>query len=136
MLMTYLSTAGLVVIRDRKLLLAFSNNKQAWYLPGGKTNDGETTLSALIREIKEEMNIPLEADDLRYYAHITAPAFGEEPVVMMEQDCYIHELLSTPVPSAEIGKLDYFNSRQYQAEKQVPGVILLMRKLKADGLID
>ena len=30
------------MIRDKKLLLAFSNNKHAFYLPGGKTNDGET----------------------------------------------------------------------------------------------
>jgi hypothetical protein len=31
-----LQTAGLVVIKNRKLLLAFSKNKQAFYLPGAK----------------------------------------------------------------------------------------------------
>ena len=52
-----LQTAGLVVIKNRKLLLAFSKNKQAWYLPGGKTDLGETAQDALLREIKEELDI-------------------------------------------------------------------------------
>jgi len=45
-----MTTAGLVVVKDRKLLLAFSNNKKAFYLPGGKTDEGETTREALLRE--------------------------------------------------------------------------------------
>ena len=45
------------MIKNRKLLLAFSKNKKAWYLPGGKMDDGENTRSALIREIKEELNV-------------------------------------------------------------------------------
>jgi len=41
---TTLITAGLIVIKDKQLLLAFSNNKQAFYLPGGKADPGETTV--------------------------------------------------------------------------------------------
>ena len=50
-----LHTAGLVVIQENKLLLAFSNNKKAWYLPGGKIDAGETPVEALQREIQEEL---------------------------------------------------------------------------------
>jgi ADP-ribose pyrophosphatase YjhB (NUDIX family) len=64
--MNTLITAGLVVVKDRKLLLAFSNNKQAFYLPGGKADKGETTKDALLREIREELNIRLEAAQLRF----------------------------------------------------------------------
>lgn len=52
-----LLTAGLVVVQDNKLLLTYSNNKKAWYLPGGKIDQGETAREALIREIREELNI-------------------------------------------------------------------------------
>ena len=90
--MKKLVTVGLVVIKDRKLLLAFSKNKRAWYLPGGKVDHGETTILALIREIKEELNISLEKKELKWYAHITAPAFGEHPEIMMEQECYLYGL--------------------------------------------
>jgi 8-oxo-dGTP pyrophosphatase MutT (NUDIX family) len=134
--MKTLQTAGLVVIKNQKLLLAFSTNKKAWYLPGGKIDDGETTPTALIREIKEELNILLEEEELKFYTHITAPAFGEQPEIMMEQDCFFYDLGEMPKPNAEIEDLKYFNSISYQTEIQVPGVVLLMSKLKADDLID
>jgi 8-oxo-dGTP pyrophosphatase MutT (NUDIX family) len=75
-----LVTAGLVVISNKKLLLAFSKNKKAWYLPGGKTGNDETTPHGLIREIKEELNITIQPDELHFYTHISAPAFGEKKI--------------------------------------------------------
>ena len=52
-----LHTAGLIAIKDKKLLLAFSKNKQCFYLPGGKVDDTETAKQALCREIEEELNV-------------------------------------------------------------------------------
>ena len=66
-----LPTAGLLIIRDRKLLLAYSKNKRCFYLPGGKVDNGETAIQALCREIKEELDVSLDSNDLEYYAHIT-----------------------------------------------------------------
>lgn len=130
-------TAALVVIKSRKLLLAFSKNKQAFYLPGGKVDAGETTVAALQREIAEELNVTVDGNGLRYYTHITAPAFGEQQGIIMEQDCYLYELDETPVPSSEIGALEYFDSASYTLQpKQVPGVVTIIRQLKNDGLID
>jgi 8-oxo-dGTP pyrophosphatase MutT (NUDIX family) len=134
--MKRLVTAGLVVIENRKLLLAFSKNKKAWYLPGGKMDDGETTASALIREIEEELNIILKKEELQFYTHIAAPAFGEQREVMMEQDCFLYVLSQQPKANAEITKIKYFNSNSYRSEIQVPGIVLLMQKLKMDNLID
>jgi 8-oxo-dGTP pyrophosphatase MutT (NUDIX family) len=134
--MKQLITAGLVVIKNRKLLLAFSKNKKAWYLPGGKIDINESTLNALIREIKEELNILLNEKELKFYTHISASAFGEYPEIIMEQDCFLHNLLETPIPNAEIESLKYFDRNSYQPETQVSGVVLLMQKLKEDDLID
>ena len=132
-----LQTAGLVVIKNRKLLLAFSKNKQAFYLPGGKTDAGETAKQGLIREIDEELNLLLREDDLKYYTHITAPAFGETNGVIMEQECFICELMQTPVPAAEISALEYFTVSSYTLQpKQVPGVVMILQLLKEDGMID
>lgn len=132
-----LYTAGLVVIKDKKLLLAYSNNKQAFYLPGGKVDKGETSTQALVREIMEELNIVLQEERLRLYTHITAPAFGEDKGIIMEQDCYLYELEETPSPNAEIGMVDYFDSRSYPSQPaQVPGVVTIIQQLKKDGLIN
>jgi ADP-ribose pyrophosphatase YjhB (NUDIX family) len=132
-----LHTAGLVVIKNRKLLLAFSNNKKAFYLPGGKVDAGETATQALVREIQEELNITMEENKLQYYTHVTAAAFGEQHGIIMEQDCYLYDLTSAPVANAEISALDYFNSTSYALQPaQVPGVVTIIQQLKQDGLIE
>ena len=132
-----LTTAGLIVIKDRKLLLAFSNNKQAFYLPGGKADQGESTETALQREVREELNVALDPEKVRFYTHITAPAFGELNGIIMEQDCFLYDLHQQPTSSAEIGDLRYFNTHTYRDQpQQVPGVVMVMHQLQADGLID
>jgi 8-oxo-dGTP pyrophosphatase MutT (NUDIX family) len=128
---------GLILIRERKLLLAFSRNKQAYYLPGGKTDPGELSEQALVREIREELNLDLNIEALEFYTHVSAPAFGEVAGVQMEQDCFIYARQVNPVPGAEIGSIRYFSVAEYgQEPRQAPGVITILNLLKADGLID
>lgn len=135
--MSILTTAGLLVIDQRKLLLAFSRNKKAFYLPGGKTDEDETTLSALVREIREELDVELNPEGCTFYTHIQAPAFGETQGIIMHQDCFLSKLPHQPRPAAEIGELRYFSTADYQHEpQQVPGVIMVMDRLRADNLID
>jgi 8-oxo-dGTP pyrophosphatase MutT (NUDIX family) len=132
-----LATAGLLVIQNRKLLLAFSNNKQCYYLPGGKLDTGETAKTALCREIQEELDVQLHEDDLLFYTHITAPAYGESEGVMMEQDCFLLTQPVTPNASAEIGDLRYFSLAEYlEQTNRAPGAVLILELLKRDGRID
>lgn len=132
-----LPTAGLLIVRNRKLLLAYSTNKKCFYLPGGKIDKDETAVEALRREIAEELNLQLNESELAYYTHITAPAFGENHGVIMEQDCFLLNKLVEPVASAEIGELRYFSLNEYLSEpKTAPGAVMVLEKLKADDLIN
>lgn len=134
--MNHIDCVGLIVVKDRKLLLAFSKNKGAWYLPGGKTDAGETPVAALQREVREELNMDLAAHTLKWYYHITAPAFGEKDL-LMKQNCFLHELEQTPRPSAEIAAVRFFDLETYKKEEhQVHGVLLAFEKLQQDGLVD
>ena len=136
-MITPLPCAGLIYIENKKLLLAFSKNKQCFYLPGGKINEGETPATALCREIAEELNINLQEDELRFFTHISAPAYGEKNGVIMEQDCFLSEKTAAPEASAEIGELRYFTLKEYMAEKnKAPGAILVLELLKQNELID
>lgn len=131
-----LLTAGLVTLKDRKLLLAYSNNKKAWYLPGGKVDQGEDSVQSLRREVLEELLVDLDNERLRYYCHITAPAYGENPSVIMEQDCFIYDLREEIQPSNEIGAVRYFSRTEYEQEQiRVIGVLMVFDQLETDGLI-
>ena len=131
-----LLTAGLVVVRENKLLLAYSKNKKAWYLPGGKIDDGENSLEAVQREILEELNVKLDTERLKYYCHITAPAYGESTNIIMEQDCFLYELTETIEPNNEIGEVKFFDIKMYQSEPaQVLGVLKVFDELAKNCLI-
>ena len=131
-----LETAGLLVIKDNKLLLAYSKNKKAWYLPGGKIDQGEDTWMALQREILEELNVVLVPERITYYCHITAPAYGEKDNIIMEQDCFLYELKEDIQPNNEIDEVKYFDYNMYMAEeKQVIGVLKVMEQLTEDGIL-
>ncbi len=132
-----LNTSGLLLIQNRKLLLAFSRNKQCFYLPGGKVDPGEIAATALCREIAEEMNVTLNPEELIYYTHITAPAYGETEGTIMEQDCFLVNRPLEARAAAEIGELRYFNLREYLAETNTaPGAVMILEQLKADDLVD
>ena len=130
-------TAGLLAIKDRKLLLAFSKNKKCFYLPGGKVDKDETPAQALCREIEEELNVPLQESHLTYYTHITAPAYGEINGTIMEQDCFLVNKTIDAIASAEIEELRYFTLTEYLAQPQTaPGAVKILGILKEDNLID
>lgn len=120
-----LQTAGLVCWDGDKLLLAFSKNKQAWYLPGGKIDAGEDSKQALIREIEEELSLRLQPDRLSFLTPIVAPAFGEKKNIMMQQACYFYPLKNETITIAnEIGGVQYFTKEEYlQHQIPVPGVL-------------
>jgi len=129
-------TAGLLCIKDKKLLLAFSKNKQCFYLPGGKLDAGETARQALCREIAEELNVQLSETDLVFYTHISAPAFGESAGIVMEQDCFLLLRDIQPRAAAEIGELRYFSLQDYlQQSQQAPGAVTILQILTNAGLL-
>ena len=135
--MMKLPTVGLLKIQNRRLLLAYSRNKKCFYLPGGKIDEGETAAMALCREIAEEMNITIDQVELEYHTHITAPAYGEEDGIIMEQDCFFLHRNVAPQASAEIGELKYFSLDDYLSEtNRAPGAVMILERLQQEGLID
>lgn len=131
-----LPTAGLIVVKQNQLLLAYSKNKKAWYLPGGKIDTGENPITALQREIKEELNIHLKSELIEFYYHISAPAYGETPNIIMEQDCFIYPLEEEVEAGNEIEAVQYFDFEAYKNESiQVVGVLNVFSKLIEDKII-
>ena len=60
-----------------RLLLVRKRNTLAFMLPGGKAEPGEDSLSALIRELAEELTLSLPASALRPLGQFRAAAANE-----------------------------------------------------------
>lgn len=119
------------------MLLAFSKRKRCYYLPGGKLHPGESSREALARECAEELKLQILPEELEYHSHVRAPAFGEEPGMIMEQDCYLLPRSVAPVAAAEIGDLKYFTLEEYLAGPvQAPGAVMILQQLKNENRID
>lgn len=56
------SVKGICFIDDKVILL--QNEHQAWDLPGGKLKRGEQITDCLVREIAEELSIPVQVEQL------------------------------------------------------------------------
>ncbi|MFG1795899.1 NUDIX domain-containing protein [Nocardia sp. NPDC049149] len=79
--MTYRTIVGvqILLIRDGAVLLARRRNTgfadAKWNAPGGKLEEGEDVVSAVIREAREEIGVHLRHDEVRMTSsiHIQAP---------------------------------------------------------------
>ena len=64
-----LTVRGVIKNNNEEILIVKRNPKsktdpEMWELPGGKVEDGEYFTKALVREIKEEVNLDCEVGDL------------------------------------------------------------------------
>jgi len=77
-----------VVVRGGRVLLSRrppgKHLAGLWEFPGGKVEDGETPEAALVREVREELGI--EIDALRPYAFVHH-AYPEKRILMLAYRC-------------------------------------------------
>ena len=123
-----------VYIKDKKVLYVRSKGKDTFYNPGGKREQGESDTQALIREIKEELEVELIPETIKYLETFKAQAHGKPEGVFVEIKCYIGDYEGILKPSAEIEELAWFSS--LDMERTSPTGKLALIWLKDQNLID
>ena len=132
--MSYIDKLALVLVRDRKQLVARTKGKTAFFTPGGKREAGESDHDALVRECHEELTITLTRSTIEPYGVFEAQAFGKPEGTMVRMTCYSADFEGTLTPSNEIEELRWIDSSQADLVSATSALIL--QDLKAKGLID
>jgi 8-oxo-dGTP diphosphatase len=94
-------TADMVLVADRKVLLIkrkWDPYEGMWAFPGGHVDEGETSLEAAVRELKEETGIVLKASALKLLGVFDAP--GRDPRGRYVTVAYLATLPQAIAPKA------------------------------------
>lgn len=101
-----------IYLKDGKILSTLSKGKDTYYIPGGKREGNETDEETLIRECKEELDIDIKRDTIKYYGTFEAQAHGKAEGILVKMTCYMAEFEGNLKASSEIQEmkwLDYSN---------------------------
>lgn len=80
-----------IIIHEDKVFATqrgYGEFKGGWEFPGGKIEEGETPQEALVREIKEELNVEIEVGELLDVVEYDYPNFH------LSMDCFICKIKS------------------------------------------
>lgn len=125
---------GWIFIKDRKMLNVRSKGAILFYTPGGQREGNETDQEAILRELKEELDIDLKVGTIEYLETFEAQADAKPPGTMVRIKCYKSDFEGEFTPSNEIEELGWQTSRdidQLSATGQ-----LIVHWLKDKNLID
>ncbi|MFJ9440812.1 NUDIX domain-containing protein [Kitasatospora sp. NPDC101235] len=71
-----------------KVLSTRSRGKDAYYLPGGKREPGESDPDTLLREIREELTVAIAPESAVLLGVFEAQAHGHPDGVLVRMTCY------------------------------------------------
>lgn len=125
--------AALIDDEQGRLLLVRKSGTQWFMQAGGKIEEGENALSALRRELHEEIGLRLEnGGATRYLGRFSAPA-ANEPDHVVEAEIYHVRMSQAPAVSSEIEEAAWATAAQAEAMPLAPltrnHILPLSRKL-------
>lgn len=129
----YIDKLAFIYLKDKKVLETLSRGNDAWYIPGGKREAGESDTVALTREVAEELSIRLRPETLQLYGVFEAVAHGKPEGTFVRMTCYSAEFDGELQPANEIDRIAFFGYEQKHLTSPVDH--LIFDDLKAKGLI-
>jgi len=128
----YFDKIALLVIKDRKVLMARSKGIEHFYMPGGKRDDGESDVECLVRECREELGIEVDPTSAVLYGVFSSYAYVDKPLAKLSM--YQANYTGTPTPTSEIEDIMWLSYKDRQ--KAIGSGRILLDELYWKGLID
>lgn len=104
----FIDKIAYIHIQDKKILMSLSKGKSTWYIPGGKRENNESDLTALSREVKEELSVELLPESIEKFGVFEAQAHGHPEGTIVRMTCYTAKFTGTFTAASEIKELDFF----------------------------
>ena len=92
--MKKIEVAAAIIVKDNKVFATqrgYGEFKDGWEFPGGKLEPGESAREALVREIREELDVDIRVGRLLETVEYDYPKFH------LTMHCFICELLSEEI---------------------------------------
>ena len=98
--------AAVIINGEQQMLVVRKRGTLAFMQPGGKIDSGEQPLDALVRELREELNLVVDPSDVLSVGNYQAPAANEPGSTV---DCELYHVMSKlpdrVIPAAEIDEV-------------------------------
>lgn len=116
------------VIHDEDKIFAtargYGEFKGGWEFPGGKIKDGETPQQALLREIKEELEVEIEVGEWIDTIEYDYPAFH------LSMDCFWARVVEGEIVLKEALDSKWLGREELDSVDWLPADITILDKIK------
>ncbi|WP_094249359.1 NUDIX hydrolase [Escherichia coli] len=112
--------AAIITDKQNRLLLVRKRGTVYFMQPGGKPEPGEDAQSALLRELKEELELDLSPDILMPLGELTCPAANEPGYLLHTCLFQIKGQVGTVRPAAEIEEVRWLSPSEIPSTPLAP----------------
>lgn len=119
--------AAAIIVHNNKILTTqrgYGELKGGWEFPGGKIEENETPENALIREIKEELDIEIDVRELLHTVEYDYPDFH------LSMDCFICKIQSGNIVLKEHQNAKWLTRQELNSVDWLPADKKLLERIE------
>lgn len=131
--MKIIDKIAFLYIKNGMVLSTLSKGKDTYYFPGGKRENSESDEETLIRECKEELDIDIKKETIKYYGTFEAQAHGKAEGILVKMTCYMADFDGEMKPSSEIEEIKWLSYEDI--DKVSPVDVLIFNDLNKKGFL-
>jgi 8-oxo-dGTP diphosphatase len=112
-----------IQLESGRVLGARSRGKDIYYLPGGKRDTGESDVETLVREVREELSVEIDAMSAEHIGTFEAQAHGREPGVIVRMACYTASFAGELMAANEIEEVSWLTTADVDRVSAVDRIV-------------
>ena len=128
--MKKIEVVAAIIVKEKKVFATqrgYGEFKDGWEFPGGKIELGESSEEALVREIREELDVDIKVGRLLETVEYDYPRFH------LTMHCFICELLSEEIILKEHEDAKWLAEEELDSVDWLPADVSLSDKIFACG---